>query len=79
MDVHDVGDGSKPLQPGEVFTIEPGLYITSESLGVRIEDDYRATKEGLEKLSKGIPVEIEEIETLIARARTGTPADPTSP
>ncbi len=71
LDVHDVGDSSKALQPGEVFTIEPGLYIPGESLGVRIEDDYRATKDGLEKLSKDIPSEADEIERLIARARDG--------
>ena len=71
LDVHDVGDASKPLQPGEVFTIEPGLYLTSEALGVRIEDDYRVTKDGLEKLSKDIPVEPDEIERLIARSRGG--------
>jgi Xaa-Pro aminopeptidase len=83
LDVHDVGDNSKPLQPGEVFTIEPGLYIPGESLGVRIEDDYRATKDGLEKLSKEIPVEVEEIERLIKKARGGlevaTPASVSSP
>ena len=43
------------LQPGEVFTIEPGIYIPSEGFGVRIEDDYLVTKDGLEKLSKDIP------------------------
>jgi Xaa-Pro aminopeptidase len=75
MDVHDVGDNGRPLAVGEVFTIEPGLYLSSESLGVRIEDDYRVTKDGLDKLSKDIPVEVEEIEKLIARARgeNGTP------
>jgi Xaa-Pro aminopeptidase len=74
MDVHDVGDSSKPLAPGEVFTIEPGLYLASESLGVRIEDDYRVTKDGLDKLSRDIPVQPDEIERLIARGRA-----PTSP
>jgi Xaa-Pro aminopeptidase len=69
LDVHDVGDQSKPLQVGEVFTIEPGLYIPRDSLGVRIEDDYRVTPEGLEKLSKAIPVEVEEVERAIARGR----------
>ena len=69
LDVHDVGDQSKPLQPGEVFTIEPGLYIPGESLGVRIEDDYRVTPEGLEKLSQAIPSEVEEVERAIARGR----------
>ncbi len=71
LDVHDVGDSSKALQPGEVFTIEPGLYIPAESLGVRIEDDYRVTKEGLEKLSKDIPVEADEIERLLSTAKGG--------
>jgi Xaa-Pro aminopeptidase len=70
MDVHDVGDTSKPIQVGEVFTIEPGLYIPSESLGVRIEDDYLVTEHGLEKLSKAIPSDPDEIERLIAQART---------
>ena len=69
LDVHDVGDSSKPLQPGEVFTIEPGLYLNTESLGVRIEDDYLVTKDGLEKLSGDIAVEVEEVERSIARAR----------
>ena len=81
LDVHDVGDGDQgPLGPGEVFTIEPGLYIPGESLGVRIEDDYRVTKDGLEKLSKDIPVEVEEVERRIAKARGGeTPATAPSP
>src|SRR5207245_8882879 len=39
MDVHDVGDYSTPLKPGVVLTIEPGIYLTQENLGVRIEDD----------------------------------------
>jgi Xaa-Pro aminopeptidase len=72
MDVHDVGDNGRALAVGEIFTIEPGLYISNESLGVRIEDDYRATKDGIEKLSRDIPVDVEEIERLIAQARGET-------
>ena len=71
LDVHDVGDISKPLQPGEVFTIEPGIYIPSEGFGVRIEDDYLVNETGLEKLSKDIPCEIDEIERRIAEAKGG--------
>ncbi|HET9529884.1 MAG TPA: Xaa-Pro peptidase family protein, partial [Blastocatellia bacterium] len=44
MDVHDVGDYGKPIPAGAVFTIEPGIYIPDEKLGVRIEDDYLATE-----------------------------------
>ncbi len=79
MDVHDVGDSSRPLAPGEVFTIEPGLYIPSEGFGVRIEDDYLVTKAGLEKLSKEIPVLPEVIETLINSTRAKRSAAPKSP
>jgi Xaa-Pro aminopeptidase len=74
MDVHDVGDTGKPLQPGEVFTIEPGLYIPSENLGVRIEDDYLVTDQGLEKLSEAIPSDPDGIERRIAAARAATGA-----
>jgi Xaa-Pro aminopeptidase len=69
MDVHDVGEYGKPMQPGEVFTIEPGLYIPGENIGIRIEDDYLMTEEGPVKLSKGIPSEPDEIERIIAEAR----------
>ena len=75
MDVHDVGDTSKPCGPGEVFTIEPGIYIPSEGFGVRIEDDYLVTKDGLEKLSKDIPVEVNEIERQMTKARPKAPAE----
>ena len=78
LDVHDVGDNSKPLKPGEVFTIEPGLYISAEALGVRIEDDYRVTNDGLEKLSKDIPVDPDEIERLIGQARSATSPVPST-
>ncbi len=69
LDVHDVGDNSKPLEPGAVFTIEPGLYLPSEGFGVRIEDDYRVTKDGLDKLSGSIPSDPDEVEGRIARLR----------
>lgn len=67
MDVHDVADGLHRLEPGEVFTIEPGIYIQTEKLGVRIEDDYLVTPEGtLRKLSDKIPSAPDEIERLMA-------------
>ena len=73
MDVHDVGETGKACEPGEVFTIEPGIYIPSEGFGVRIEDDYLVTKDGLEKLSKDIPCEVGDIERLMAEVRKGQP------
>ncbi len=65
MDVHDVGDYSKPIPVGSVITIEPGIYIPEEKLGVRIEDDYLVTENGLVKLSAKIPSEPDEVERLM--------------
>lgn len=67
MDVHDVGAGRALLDSGVVFTIEPGLYIPSEGIGFRIEDDYLVTPTGAEKLSAAIPSEVPQIERLMAR------------
>ncbi len=67
MDVHDVGGGAGvTLAPGMVFTIEPGIYIPEEALGVRIEDDVLVTAAGHELLSKGAPRTVAEIEKLMA-------------
>jgi len=55
LDVHDVGDYTVPLAPGDVFTIEPGVYIPKENLGVRIEDDYVMTDNGVICLSYQLP------------------------
>jgi Xaa-Pro aminopeptidase len=66
MDVHDVGNGRLELKPGEVFTIEPGVYIQPEKLGVRIEDDYVVTPDNkLRKMSAAIPSNPDEIEKLM--------------
>jgi Xaa-Pro aminopeptidase len=65
MDVHDVGRYSD-MPVGSVFTIEPGIYIPEEKLGVRIEDDYLVTEKGLVKLSAKIPSELDEIERLMS-------------
>lgn len=72
MDVHDVGDYAKPMQVGEVFTIEPGLYIRPENIGVRIEDDYLMTETGPVKMSKNIVSDIDGIEKKIAAGRAKT-------
>ncbi len=70
LDVHDVGDYSKPLVPGVVITIEPGIYLPDEQIGVRIEDMYLVTETGLVKLSAHIPSAPEEVERWMARRTT---------
>ncbi|MFL6212814.1 MAG: aminopeptidase P N-terminal domain-containing protein [Blastocatellia bacterium] len=74
MDVHDVGNyGGLPV--GSVFTIEPGIYIPEEKLGVRIEDDYLVTDKGLVKMSRAIPSAPDEIERIMQlNAKAATPA-----
>lgn len=64
LDVHDVSDG-RPLQEGDVLTIEPGLYIPEEEIGVRIEDDYWMTGGGVVCLSDEVPKKPQEIEALM--------------
>ena len=66
MDVHDVGAYSRRLEPGMVFTIEPGIYIPAESIGIRIEDDILVTPGGAEVLSSGVPRRVEEVEQAMA-------------
>lgn len=62
LDVHDVGNGREPLEPGDVITIEPGLYLSDEAIGIRIEDDYLITADGVRCLSSQIPKELAQIE-----------------
>lgn len=62
LDVHDVGQYNLPLEEGMVITIEPGLYIKEESIGIRIEDDIVITKDGALNLSSQIIKEVEDIE-----------------
>ena len=66
LDVHDAGDYSKPLEEGVVLTIEPGIYIPEEGIGIRIEDVVLVTKDGAELLSRNIPRTVEEIEAAMA-------------
>lgn len=64
LDVHDVGDHSQPIPEGAVITVEPGLYIAAEGIGIRIEDDVLVTKDGAVNLSAEIVKEIDAIEAL---------------
>jgi Xaa-Pro aminopeptidase len=68
LNVHDVGDPCRPLEPGMVFTIEPGIYIPDENLGVRIEDDVLVTETGVKLLSEKLPRNPNEIEAIMAEA-----------
>ncbi len=73
LNVHDVGDYARPLPPGSVITIEPGIYIPEERIGIRIEDDYLVTETGLVKLSGDIPSRPEAIEQAMRQARRPGP------
>jgi Xaa-Pro aminopeptidase len=68
LNVHDPGDLCKPFAPGTVITIEPGIYIPEENLGVRIEDDVLITDSGYELLSQRLPRSPDEIEKIMADA-----------
>lgn len=66
LDTHDYGILTEPMQAGMVFTVEPGIYIPEENLGIRIEDDYVIQENGEPiNLMKNIPITVEEIEALM--------------
>jgi Xaa-Pro aminopeptidase len=71
LDVHDVGDYNEPLHEGDVITIEPGIYIPHEGIGIRIEDNYWITKDGCICLSEHLPKEVEDIEATVQQALRG--------
>lgn len=67
LDVHDAGDYDLPLKAGVVVTVEPGIYIPEEGIGIRIEDAVLVTEDGPVVLSRGIPRTVEEIESVMAK------------
>ena len=69
MDVHDVGAYNSPFVPGMILTVEPGIYLAAENLGVRIEDDVLVTATGHEVLSQGAPRDPAEIERAMRAGR----------
>ncbi len=67
IDVHDLGTRTEPIKAGMVFTIEPGIYIEEEKMGVRIENNFWITKNGNKDLMKNIPITVDEIESLMKK------------
>lgn len=67
VDVHDLGTRTEPIKAGMVFTVEPGIYIEEEQMGIRIENNIWITKNGNKDLMKNIPITAEEIETAMKR------------
>ncbi|NVO03863.1 MAG: aminopeptidase P N-terminal domain-containing protein [Bacteroidetes bacterium] len=67
LDVHDVGSKQEPMRAGMVFSCEPGIYIPEEGIGIRIENDILVTENGPFDLMRNIPIEVEEIEALMAK------------
>lgn len=65
LDVHDVGNMYHKMVAGMVWTIEPGIYIKEENIGVRIENNVVITDDGVMDLMKKVPIEVEEIEELM--------------
>jgi Xaa-Pro aminopeptidase len=73
LDVHDPGDRARPLEPGMVITVEPGIYIPEEKLGVRIEDDVLVTKDGYRLLTARLPRTADEVEKIMAGSHAAPP------
>jgi len=67
IDVHDLGTRTDPIKAGMVFTVEPGIYIEQERMGVRIENNVWITRNGNKDLMKNIPITVEEIEALMKK------------
>jgi Xaa-Pro aminopeptidase len=69
IDVHDLGPRAEPLRAGMVLTVEPGIYIQEEKMGIRIENNIWLTKNGHKDLMKDIPITVEEIEAYMKKPK----------
>jgi Xaa-Pro aminopeptidase len=69
LDVHDLGPRTEPLKAGMLLTVEPGIYIEEEQIGVRIENNVWITRNGNKDLFKNIPITVEEIEANMKHQR----------
>ena len=67
LEVHDAADATVPLEAGMVISVEPGLYIPEENIGIRIEDIVLVTEEGAKVLTAALPREAAEIERALAK------------
>lgn len=67
IDVHDLGTRTEPIKEGMLFTVEPGIYIEEEAIGIRIENNIWITKRGNIDLFEGIPITAEEIEAVMKK------------
>lgn len=76
LHVHDAGLRDQPLIPGTVITIEPGIYLPAENIGVRIEDQVLITETGAINMSAALPKTVEAIERLMAEAPSSTAGNP---
>lgn len=69
LDVHDVGFTTEPFAPGWVMTVEPAIYLKDEGFAVRLENDVLITENGVKELMADIPLEVEDIEALMAKKK----------
>jgi Xaa-Pro aminopeptidase len=67
IDVHDLGTRTEPIKAGMLFTVEPGIYIEEEGMGIRIENNVWITRNGNKDLFKDIPITVEEIESIMKK------------
>jgi Xaa-Pro aminopeptidase len=67
VDIHDLGTRVYPVKEGMLFTVEPGIYIEEEQMGIRIENNFWIRKSGNIDLMKNIPIEADDIERLMKK------------